>query len=45
MKKVFTFLFWVALLTLFCLTVLALIGIAAQAPGTSELINSYQSAH
>lgn len=39
-KKIFSFLFWLALLVILCLMVLALIGVAAQAPGTAELIRN-----
>ena len=39
-KKIFSFLFWLALLVILCLMILAVIGIAAQAPGTSHLLNN-----
>lgn len=40
MKKIFGCLLWFALLVILCLMALALIGVAAQAPGTAELIRN-----
>jgi hypothetical protein len=45
MKKLFVFVMYLALIAILVLSMLAMIGVAAQAPGTSELIQNFQNTH